>query len=40
MRAYCIAQGTLLNALWWSKWGGNQKKGDSVCFIAETNTAS
>ena len=23
---YCIAQGTLLSALWWSKWEGNPKK--------------
>ena len=26
MRTYCIAQGTLLNALWWPKWEGNPKK--------------
>ena len=26
MRTYCIAQGTLLNALWWPKWEGNLKK--------------
>ena len=27
MRTYCIAQGTLLNALWLPKWEGNPKKG-------------
>ena len=26
MRTYCIAQGTLLSALWWPKWEGNPKK--------------
>ena len=26
MRTYCIAQGTLLGALWWPKWEGNPKK--------------
>ena len=26
MRTYCIAQGTLFNALCWSKWEGNLKK--------------
>ena len=26
MRTVCIAQGTLLNALWWPKWEGNPKK--------------
>ena len=26
MRAYCIAQATLLNALWCPKWEGNPKK--------------
>ena len=26
MRAYCIAQGTLLNVLWRPKWEGNLKK--------------
>ena len=25
MRTYCIAQGALLNGLWWSKWDRNQK---------------
>ena len=25
MKTYCIAQGTLLNALWLSKWEGNSK---------------
>ena len=46
MRTYCIAQGTLLNALWGPKWEGNPKKrgdicigiADSLCFTAETNT--
>ena len=27
MRIYCIAQGTLLSALWWPKLEGNSKKG-------------
>ena len=27
MRTYCIAQGILLNALWWLKCEGNPKKG-------------
>ena len=26
MRTYCIAQGTVLNALWFSKREGNSKK--------------
>ena len=26
MRTYCIAQGTLLSALWWPTWEGNQKR--------------
>ena len=26
MRTYCVAQGTLLSALWWPKWEGNPKK--------------
>ena len=26
MKTYCIAQETLLNALWWPKWEGNPKK--------------
>ena len=26
MRTYCVAQRTLLNALWWPKWEGNAKK--------------
>ena len=26
MRTYCIAQGTLLSALWWPKWEENPKK--------------
>ena len=25
-RTYCVAQGTLLSALWWSKWEGNPEK--------------
>ena len=28
MRAYCIAQGTLLSALWWPKEEGNPKEGE------------
>ena len=27
---YCMTQGTLLNALWWSKWEGNPKKGGDI----------
>ena len=44
MRTYCIAQGTLLNALWCPKWEGNPKRrgyihrADSFCCAAETNT--
>ena len=41
----CIAQGTLLNSLWWPKWKGNSKRGvmctciaDSLCYTEETNT--
>ena len=26
MRTYCIAQGTLLSALWWLKWKGSLKE--------------
>ena len=26
MRTYCIAQGALLNALWWPKWEENLKQ--------------
>ena len=26
MRTFCIAQGTLVSALWWPKWEGNPKK--------------
>ena len=29
MRTYCIAQGTLLNALWWSEWEGSPKGEDT-----------
>ena len=45
MWTYCIAQGTLLNALWWPKCEGNLKKrnvcihiADSLCSMAETNS--
>lgn len=44
MRAFCIAQGTLFNVLWYPKWEGNPRKGDmctcvvdSLCYTAETN---
>ena len=30
MRAHCIAQGTLLNALWWYNWKEIQNRGD-IC---------
>ena len=46
MRTYLIAQETLFNALWWSKWEGNPKKrvyvemcicrDDSLCCSVET----
>ena len=43
MRTYYIAQETLLSDLWWPKWEGNLKKGDtcvcmtdSLCCTAET----
>ena len=38
MRTDCIAQGTLLSALWGPKWEGNPKKrgymyiADSLCY--------
>ena len=32
MRTYCIAQGILLNALWWPKWKGNSNKRGWVCM--------
>ena len=45
MGTYCIAQGTLLNALWCPKQEGNSKErgcmrmyGDSFCCAVETNT--
>ena len=45
MRSYCLKQGILLIALWWSKWERNQKmrgymysRADSLCWTAETNT--
>ena len=46
MITYCIAQGTLLNALWWPKWEGNPKnrwdickhKTDSLWSTTESNT--
>ena len=31
MKIDCIAQGTLLNALWWSKWEGNSRKRGYMC---------
>ena len=33
-RTYCTAQGTLLNALWWSKWKEIQKGGHICVCIA------
>ena len=45
MRTYCVAQGTLLSALWGPKWERIQKRGDicvhradSLCCTLETNT--
>ena len=31
MRTYRIAEGTLINALWWPKWEGNLKKRGGGC---------
>ena len=36
MRTCCVAQGTLLNALWGSKWEGNQIRGDHQKQISIT----
>ena len=33
MRTYCVAQGTLLGALWWPKWEGNPKKEGIYVYI-------
>ena len=33
MRTYWIAQGTLLNALWWPEWGGNTKKEEIGVYV-------
>ena len=33
MRTYCIAQGTLLNALWWPEWKGNPKKEERCVYV-------
>ena len=45
MRTYDIAQGIVLNALWWPEWEGSPKGGaictcvtDSFCYAVETNT--
>ena len=45
MRTYCIAQGTLLNGLWWPRWKENLKQRGwicmykySLCYTGETNT--
>ena len=36
MRTYSIAQGTLLDALWWPKWEANPKKrGLYICVCAQ-----
>ena len=43
MRACCVAQGTLLTALWTPKWEGKPRErgymciADSLCCTAETN---
>ena len=34
MRTYHIAQGTLLNALWWPEWEGVHKGGDACVWMA------
>lgn len=33
---YCIASGTLLNALWRHKWEGNSRKEDIRIYIAHS----
>ena len=38
MVTYCIAQGTLLNALWQPEWEGNPKEGGYVCVCVYTYT--
>ena len=44
MRTDCIAEGTLLNALWWPIWKGNPRGdirihvADSLSCTAETTT--
>ena len=35
MRTYCLAQETLLSALWRPKWEGNPKRGDTCIHIAD-----
>ena len=37
MKTYCIAQGTLLKALWWPKCEGNPKRGDICIHIADSS---
>ena len=36
MRTYCIAQGALLNVLWWSEWEENPKGGDICICMADS----
>ena len=44
MKTYCVAQGTLLRALWWPKWRETQTREDvckyrvdSLCCRTEIN---
>ena len=39
MRTYCISQGTLFSALWWSKWEGKRgnSTANSLCCPVEAN---
>ena len=34
MRTYCVAQGTLLKALWWLEWEGSSKRGRKLIHFA------
>ena len=40
MRTYCIAQGTLLRALWSPQWEGNLKKKGYLCMCVEKEIAT
>ena len=36
MRTGCVAQGTLLSAMWWPTWEGNPKWRDICIHIADS----